>query len=293
MARIVRRFCPAKINLFLEVRGRRPDGYHEILTVMAPVDRGDLLEVREARGFSLEVEGASLPGPNTVENAWRAALRRRRLPGARVRLVKRIPAGSGLGGGSSDAAFFLRALEDLYGPIPDLEGAAAEVGSDVPFFLSGGPALCLGRGERVVALARAPRLHGVVLWPGFPLSTASVYARVREFLTKPSPDVMNFLNALVRGDAARLGRALFNRLEGPAFARRPELARLRDRMARLPVAAVRLTGSGSALYGLCASRAEARRLADRLRRDRPGAFVTEFADWPGEEPWRSPRSASS
>jgi 4-diphosphocytidyl-2-C-methyl-D-erythritol kinase len=293
MARTVRRFCPAKINLFLEVRGRRPDGFHEILTVLAPVDLGDLLEVREARGFSLAVEGASLPGVNTVEKAWRAALRRRRFPGARVRLVKRVPAGSGLGGGSSDAAAFLRALEALYGPIPDLEGAAAEVGSDVPFFLAGGPALAAGRGEILAPLARAPRLHAVILWPGFPLSTASVYARVREFLTNPSPDVMNLLNALDRGDAPRLGRALFNRLEGPAFALRPVLGRLRARMARLPFSGVRLTGSGSALFGLCASRAEARRLAGRLRRDEPGAFVTEVSGWPGEEPWRSPRSASS
>lgn len=293
MARTVRRFCPAKINLFLEVRGRRSDGYHDILTVLAPVDLGDLLEVQEARRFSLTVEGALLPGVNTVEKAWRAALRRRRLPGARVRLIKRIPAGSGLGGGSSDAAAFLRALEELYGPVPDLESAAAEVGSDVPFFLAGGPALAAGRGEHVALLARAPRLDAVLLWPGFPLSTASVYSRVREFLTKPSPDVMNFLNALDRRDGARLGRALFNRLEGPAFALRPELARLRERMARLPFAAVRMTGSGSALFGLCASRAEARLLAGRLRRDEPGTLVTEVSSWPGEEPWRSPRSASS
>ena len=107
--------CPAKINLFLEILGRRPDGYHDLATVMAPIDVRDTLEVREARGFSLEVEGAVLPGVNTVEKAWRAAARRARLPGARVRLVKRIPAGSGLGGGSSDAAAFILALQRLYG----------------------------------------------------------------------------------------------------------------------------------------------------------------------------------
>ncbi len=284
--------CPAKLNLFLEVLGRRPDGYHDLATVMVPIDLADTIEVRKAPRFTLEVEGADLPGINTVTRAWRAVRRRRRIPGARVRLVKRIPAGSGLGGGSSDAAAAIEALDRLYGLGLDRAAAGAEVGSDVNFFLQRGPALCMGRGEAVAPLAAAPRLHAVVVWPGFPLSTAGVYRRVREFLTPNPRDVIDFLNRYALGDVGRLGRALFNRLEAAAFALRPEIGALRRRLRRLPFAGTRMTGSGSAVYGLCASRAEAERLARRIGEE-TRAFVVAASTLPPGEPWRSPKSASS
>src|SRR6185295_11390869 len=147
--RLVRLRCPAKLNLFLEVLGRRPDGYHELSTVMAPVGIYDTLTVREARRFTLEVDGPPLPGTNTVEKAFRAVQKRRKIPGARVTLVKGIPAGSGTGGGSSDAAGMIEALDALYDLGLDRHEVAAEIGSDVNFFLERGPALCTGRGEKV------------------------------------------------------------------------------------------------------------------------------------------------
>jgi 4-diphosphocytidyl-2-C-methyl-D-erythritol kinase len=289
----IRLECPAKLNLFLEVLGRRPDGYHELSTVMVPIDLADTLELRRARGFSLEIEGARLEGTNTVEKAWLAVRRRRRIPGARARLVKRVPAGSGMGGGSSDAAAMLEALDRLYRLDLPLAELAAEVGSDVPFFLQRGPALCTGRGERVVPLAGLPRIHAVAVWPGYSLSTADVYRRAREFLTPRPRDVIDFLNSVAREGPEGLGRGLFNRLEGPAFALRPELARLRRALARLPFRAVRMTGSGSALYGLCSTRGEAGALARRIRRE-TGASAAPVSTLTWEEsPWRSPKSASS
>lgn len=284
--------CPAKINLFLEVLGKRPDGYHDLATVMVPLDWADTLEIREARRFRLEVEGADLPGVNTVTRAWEAVRRRRRVPPVRARLVKRIPAGSGLGGGSSDAAAALEALDRLFGLGLDLAGVGAEVGSDVNFFLQRGAALCLGRGETVIPLAAAPPLHAVVVWPGFPLSTAEVYGRLKTVLTRTRRSVIDFLNSLARGGLERVGRALFNRLESAAFALRPELKGLLNRLRRAPVAGARLTGSGSAFYGLCASRAEAEGLARRVcRENRMSATAVSFL--PRGMPWKSPRSASS
>jgi 4-diphosphocytidyl-2-C-methyl-D-erythritol kinase len=284
--------CPAKLNLFLEVLGRRSDGYHDLATVMVPIDLADTIEVREARRFTLEVEGADLPGVNTVARAWRAVRRRRRVPGARVRLVKRIPAGSGLGGGSSDAAAAIVALDRLYGLGLDLDAAATEVGSDVNFFLQRGPALCTGRGEAVAPLAAPRPLHAVVVWPGFPLSTADVYRRMREFLTPNPRDVRNFLNRYASGEVEALGRALFNRLEAPAFAIRPELAAMKRRLARLPFAGVRMSGSGSAVFGLCTSRAEAAHLARRIGEE-TGEFSAAASALPRGESWKSPKCASS
>jgi 4-diphosphocytidyl-2-C-methyl-D-erythritol kinase len=284
--------CPAKLNLFLEVLGRRPDGYHDLATVMVPIDLADTIEVREARGFSLDVEGANLPGINTVTRAWRAVRRRRRIPGARVRLVKRIPAGSGLGGGSSDAAAVIEALDRLFDLGLDRAEAGAEVGSDVNFFLQRGPALCMGRGEAVAPLADSRRLHAVVVWPGFPLSTADVYRRMREFLTPDPRDVIDFLNSFASGSVEILGRALFNRLEAAAFALHPALAALRRRLRRLPFAGVRMSGSGSAIYGLCASRAEAERMARRIGEETVG-FVVAASTLPRGKSWKSPKCASS
>ena len=285
--------CPAKINLFLEVLGKRADGYHDLSTVMAPLDVCDTLVLTPAKRFSLEVEGASLPGVNTVEKAWRAALRRARLPGVRVRLVKRIPAGSGLGGGSSDAASFLAALEELYGAGIDVDGAAAEVGSDVNFFLRRRPALCTGRGERVHPLAFPLPVHAVIVWPGFALSTADVYRATKQYLTPRPRPVMDFLNTAAKEGPRGLGRVLFNRLEAPARALRPDLDALLSRLRRLPFRGVRMTGSGSAVYGLCASRAEARDLARAVSRAGIGTWVAPAGPTAQEVVWRSRRSGSS
>src|SRR6185436_11757654 len=141
------------------------------------------LTVRESRSFELEVDGPPLPGTNTVEKAFRAVAKRHKIPGVRAKLVKGVPAGSGMGGGSSDAAAMIEALDTLYDLGLDRHEVAAEVGSDVNFFLERGPAHCTGRGEKVAPIASGPPLHAVIYWPGFSLSTAAVFSRVREFLT--------------------------------------------------------------------------------------------------------------
>jgi len=284
--------CPAKLNLFLEVLGRRPDGYHELSTVMAPVGLYDTLTISEAKRFTLEVDGPPLPGTNTVEKAWKAVAKRRKIPGVRARLVKGIPAGSGMGGGSSDAAAMIEGLDRLFDLGLDRHEVAAEIGSDMNFFLERGPALCTGRGEKVAPIASGPELHAVILWPGFSLSTAAVFARVREFLTRAPRPVIDFLNSFAREGPEGLRRHLYNRLESAAFALHPELEALRDRLAEVLPNGARMTGSGSALYGLCATRAEAGRLAARVRGEFAG-FVAPAAVLSREGAWRSRKSASS
>ena len=292
MTKAVTLRCPAKLNLFLEVLGRRPDGYHELSTVMAPIGLFDTLTVREAKRFSLEVDGPPLPGTNTVEKAYRAVAKRRKIPGVRATLAKGIPAGSGMGGGSSDAAAMIEALDRLFDLGLDRHEVAAEIGSDVNFFLERGPALCTGRGEKVAPIRSGAELHAVVYWPGFSLSTAAVYGRVRDFLTTTPRTVIDFLNSLAQEGPEDLETELFNRLELAAFALHPELSALRSRLAeRLPYGA-RMTGSGSALYGLCASGAEARRMAQRVRREVAG-FVAPVGVLTREVAWRSRKSGSS
>ena len=285
--------CPAKLNFFLEVLGRRPDGYHELSTVMAPVSLYDTLTLTPAKRFTLEVEGPQpLPGTNTVEKAYRAVAKRRKLPGVKARLVKGIPAGSGLGGGSSDAAAMIEGLDRLFDLGLDRHEAAAEVGSDVNLFLERGPALCTGRGEKVAPIAAGPELHAVIYWPGFSLSTPAVFGRVRQFLTRTPRPVIDFLNSFAREGPRGLEAVLFNRLEDAAFSLHPELAALRGRLAGLLPNGARMTGSGSALYGLCGSAAEARRLVRKVRGEVSG-FVAAARVLGREVEWRSRKSASS
>lgn len=284
--------CPAKLNLFLEILGRRPDGYHELSTVMAPVSLYDTLTLTEAKGFTLEVDGPPLPGTNTVEKAYRAVASRRRIPGVRAKLLKGIPAGSGMGGGSSDAAAMIEGLDRLFDLGLDRHEVAATIGSDVNFFLERGPALCTGRGEKVAPIPGGAGLHAVILWPGFSLSTAAVYSRVRQFLTSTPHHVRDFSNSFARGGARELEAVLFNRLEQASFALHPELAALRGRLAGLLPNGARMTGSGSALYGLCGSAAEAGRLARRVRGEFAG-FVAPARILDREGAWRSRKSGSS
>ena len=253
--------APAKVNLFLEVLGKRPDGYHEIVTVMQTVGLSDTLEVAEGEGFEIEVEGIPIPpgGENLVLKAARllaetAGTRK----GARFRLLKRIPPGAGLGGGSSDAAAALMALDrvwDLKASKEDLAGVAARVGSDVPFFLHGEAALCRGRGELVEPLGALSVMPLLLIWPGLALSTRAVY----EAVETPGPgarDVQGFLAALKTGDPGRLESACFNRLEPAALKVAPGLAEVPRWMGGLGLKA-RMTGSGSAFYALGTARPEA------------------------------------
>jgi 4-diphosphocytidyl-2-C-methyl-D-erythritol kinase len=261
-------FSPAKINLFLAVTGRRPDGYHDLVSVAAPLDFGDELEARSAeRGaggqFTLECDDPAVPvdGANLVlkaAQAFAAATGWRQ--GVAFKLTKRIPLGAGLGGGSSNAVAALRALNRLSGGLlteGKLAGMAATLGADCPLFLRNAPVVMRGRGERLEPppAAAAARLSGrrVLLFkPGFAISTPWAYDRLvreapRHYLPAPAAEAR--LAAWLRGSAPA-EELLFNNLGGVAFAKFIALPVLLDRLRRESGLAMQMSGSGSACFAL-------------------------------------------
>ena len=257
--------APAKLNLYLEILGKRPDGYHEIETLMVAVNLYDRLTFADdpSGTVTLRCDDPRLPtgGGNLVMKAadrFKAATGCSR--GAAIALNKVIPAEAGLAGGSSDAAATLVGLDRLWGlktPTKTLESVAAEVGSDVAFFLNGPVAICRGRGERVEPLSLKAPLHFVLICPSVGVSTADVYTN----LTPPDQprSIGRIIEALDDGSPAALGRSLFNRLQPTAETIRPALTRVRDALTELshdlefgpPLLEGHLmSGSGSAYFGL-------------------------------------------
>jgi 4-diphosphocytidyl-2-C-methyl-D-erythritol kinase len=262
--------CPAKVNLYLDVVGKRPDGYHDLVTVMAPISLYDTITVEPARRDVLEIEpeGAAPAGPdNLVMKTLKALRRTRRIPRVRIRLKKRIPSGAGLGGASTDAAGLIRAADRRFSlglSVPEMEGVLASVGSDTAFFARGVPALCTGRGERVYPLARCPSLELVVVWPGTPNPTGEIFRRFNDSLTADPSKVLEFVAVVAAGDPGRIGKLLSNRLEAAAFRWDPGLRRVPSALRNAGLTAVRMTGSGSAFFGVGAGRGDADRAARRL-----------------------------
>lgn len=277
--------APAKINLYLEVGARRPDGFHQVRTVIQAVevfDRLDLELDEGGGGVRLEVEGMAPPGEeNLCCRAAAAFLEATGMRlGVRIRLTKSIPTAAGLGGGSSDAAAVLRGLNLLAGEAlgqEDLFRLAAGLGSDVPFFLVGGTAMGEGRGERVKPLIQAPPLPVVLANPARGLLTPEVYRRydllgpVEPPLGGPEP----LLEALRRGDARDAAPFLFNALEPAACELLPELRKIMEIIAAgggKPL----VSGSGPTVFVLAPDEEEAERMASLLEGEVPLVFRTRF-----------------
>jgi 4-diphosphocytidyl-2-C-methyl-D-erythritol kinase len=264
-------WAPAKVNLFLEVLARRPDGFHEIATLMLAVSLYDTLECTPAPDETLELscdqESLSVGPDNLIH---RAALLLRRATnvqrGARMRLSKRIPMAAGLAGGSTDAAATLAGLNLLWNvglPTSKLAELGGEVGSDVPFFFHTPAAWCTGRGERVQRLDLPSPLWLLLACPGIGLSTAEVYGKGR--VPETPVDGVRARQALAAGDAAALGGLLHNRLEETADRLRPELVVLRERLLETRPAGCLMSGSGTSCFALCRDEAEALNIVGRLR----------------------------
>jgi len=268
----IRARCPAKINLGLWVRGRRPDGYHEIDTILQTIALEDLLEIApDASGPGLRLEHAGLriggDGPNLVERAWatlvaaRPSLEGR---GVRARLTKRIPVGAGLGGGSSDAAGLLvgaNALFDLKLSHGDLESLAAQLGSDVPFFVRGGTARGTGRGDQVRQIGPLPPTWVVLVTPPFGVSTSWAYGQLRKKLTGGRDDASILATGVAAGDLNATLDAQFNAFEDVVLPHLPRIAALKQSFVAAGAWRPLLSGSGSSLYTLARTEREARSVA--------------------------------
>lgn len=302
---LIETHAPAKLNLFLEVLSRREDGFHEIETIMTAISIFDTLyfstnserQIRltcqwacglQARQFSQRsIHGQSALGelPSETDNIVFRAIERLRQRageplGASVHLVKRIPAAAGLGGASSDAAAALIAANAAWKlgySIEQLAEVAAELGSDVPFFLGaffrkGGAAVCRGRGERIEPMAQMPKLHFVVARPPAGLSTFEVYRQCR-VADRPQP-IDPMLAALHVGRPAPIAQRLHNRLQQPAAALSPWIENLQREFNRFDLLGHQMSGSGSSYFGICRHARHARRVAARLRSRKLGAVFS-------------------
>jgi 4-diphosphocytidyl-2-C-methyl-D-erythritol kinase len=287
--------APAKLNLFLELLGRRDDGFHELETLMVPIRLADSVSFLPVRSAS---HGTTGPIQLNILTCWPVRSRSEMAPiptgsdnlvvralellrqrsgcdlGARVALAKRIPAAAGLGGGSSDAATALRLANRGWGihwSNDRLAEVAAEIGSDVPFFLEKGAAICRGRGERVERLPTIAPLHFVMVKPPVGLNTGEVY-RTHAAATDGQGDaaashrrLTELLSWLMSGRSRDLGQWMQNRLQKAASSLSPWVDKVRMVFAQLDFAGHQLSGSGSAYFGVCRHAQHARRLAAILR----------------------------
>lgn len=261
--------APAKLNLYLEVVGRRPDGYHDLRTVFQAIDLADTLRfrARPEAGIHLRLEGPEpVPGgpDNLVVRAGEALARRLgTAQGAEILLTKRIPAGTGLGGGSSDAAAAILGLEALWGSRLSSgrrEDLALELGSDVPFFLRGGTAVGEGRGERLRPFPAPPECGWLLAVPGFRMATPEAYQALSPSLTGHKQGFTILESACNRGEFEVFVENLANDLEVGVVRIQPRLARIEREIRDRGAAFVGLTGSGSALFAVFRSQGDADRL---------------------------------
>lgn len=262
----VRVWSPAKVNLFLEVIRRRPDGFHDLATLMVTIGLYDALVFRPNSSDVIHLEcdhpGLSTGPENLVCRA--AQLLRDRFAirkGVSISLSKRIPMAAGLAGGSSDAAATLAGLNRLWKLGLDAHALAslgAELGSDVSFFFHGPAAWCTGRGEIVEPLRPGQSLRSlylILVSPDMGLSTASVFKALT--LSEPPREGVAIQEAFRKGDITALGRAMYNRLEEPAMRLSPEVRRIADRLRETASLGVMMSGSGSTVFALAQSAAEA------------------------------------
>ena len=266
----------AKINWSLDVCAGRDDGYHELDMLMQRIDLSDVLTFERARWLTLTVNGRPLPvgGRNLVLQAAQALGEYvgKRL-GARITLSKRIPIRAGLGGGSADCAAALIALNRLWGlrlPVDKLLEIGRSLGADVPYCIAGGFAHVRGMGEKISALGQAERFPLAIVHVGRGLSTAAVFAQFDRMGQSLHLDNGALAQAILARDLERIDRLSGNALEAPSIALMPEIGAAMANLRALGACVVRMSGSGSAVFGVFRTAAEAMRAADIL----PGALFT-------------------
>ena len=277
----------AKINLDLRVLGPRLDGYHELRTVYQSIALHDVLECVPREGpLAIECDAAGVPLDDSnlvwraAEALWRALRRRTPVRDVLIRLQKHIPLQAGLGGGSADAAATLMALSRLW-KVPvrpaQLTDVAATLGADVPFFLAGGTALGLGRGDEVYPLADLARHWIVLLVPGFGVSTAEAYSWYDS-----ERDLSRGMGSRepqhVPGPWPSRAAQMINDLEAPIARHHPEIDHMRTALRRAGALAAAMSGSGSAVFGLFQKRADALAAVDGLSGSGWRVLLTESLD---------------
>lgn len=246
--------APAKLNLRLKVTGRRPDGYHELISVMVPIDLFDLLELRVIqKGIKLACDGFQVPSHenNLAYRAARSFLSRAGIAkGISIKLVKNIPVAAGLGGGSSDAAATLLALNEIWSKplsLSDLHALAIRLGADVPFFLYPRPSLAMGIGEILEPVERWPKFWYVLVSPPLQVATSWVYRHLKLKLT--TGEYEHILKSL-RNDPLPISHILENDLEEVTSASYPIIDTIKRLLVNAGAEGALMTGSGPSVFGV-------------------------------------------
>lgn len=274
----------AKINLTLDVLGKRPDGYHELSMVMQSVSLADSVILRETgeKEFSLTTNLGFLPGTdkNIAAVAARvfAAHTGGSLAGLEIHLEKRIPVCAGTAGGSSDGAAVLRGLNDWFSTglsREELARMGEEVGSDVPYCVLGGTALAQGRGERLTRLPALPECFIVLCKPGFPVSTPELFHRIDEVKLHFHPDTAGMLQALEQRDLTGVSRRLFNVFEEVLPApRQAVIQEIKNTLLSQGALGACMSGTGPTVFGIFDQEAPARAVCDKLKASYQETFFT-------------------
>ena len=271
----IKAFC--KVNLFLSVGAKRADGYHEIESVMQSISLFDRLTFSRTDSETIELSCSKPFVPTDERNLVRKAADKFFAftgivsDGLRIHLEKNVPVGAGLGGGSSDAAATLSALNTLYTAglsEKDLISLASSIGADVAFFLRGGTQLACGIGEKLSPLPAMPPLPMLIVKPSFSVSTPKAYAAFDAFGAQPEKDSAEMQRALEKEDADALCAALFNSLEAPVVGMHPKIGEIRDAMRACGALGAMMSGAGSAVFGIFRTEKE----AANARRSLPNTF---------------------
>ena len=274
----------AKINLTLDVLGKRPDGYHDIQSVMQTISiRDDVeVEVGTAKPWTLSCDKEDVP-QDSSNLAWKAAemfcrAAKRDPEGVAIRITKRIPTQAGLGGGSADAAAVLRALNRHYDypfSIYALAELGAEVGSDVPFCTLAGSVLCQGPGERLRKMQDLPETLFVVCKPDFPVSTPELYRRLDETAIARRPDHTAMEAAIVQGDVGAIAGQLCNVFEPVVTEKHLELNYIKSLMNSYGALGFAMSGSGPSVYAIAPSFEYAAVICTMLKDNYPQVFIAK------------------
>ena len=272
----------AKLNLTLDVLGKREDGYHDLQSVMQTVSVRDDIEIDVGTGkpWKLVCDKEGIPCDER-NLAWKAArvyceAMNKDPDGLEIRITKRIPSGAGMGGGSADAAAVLRALNEHYGnplSIMALAELGAEVGSDVPFCVVCGTAMCEGRGERIRKLPDMPDCIIVVCKPEFSVSTPELYKKIDEVTIADRPDNRAMESALLAGDLEKIAHGLCNVFDPVVTAEHLELNYIKSIFHQYGAVGYQMTGSGSACFAIVSEFEVAAVICGMLKDTYPNVFI--------------------
>ena len=274
----------AKVNLTLDVLGKREDGYHNIKSIMQTISIRDDVEIDVGTGEPWTLECSQEGIPTDERNlAWKAAKvycdgLKKDPNGLTIRITKRIPSGAGMGGGSADAAAVLRALNRHYGSplsILALAELGAQVGSDVPFCVLCGTAMCEGRGELLRKLPDMPDCVFVVCKPEFSVSTPELYKKIDQVAIPKRPDHMAMESALLAGDVAKVADLIYNVFDPVVTADHLEINYIKSICNSYGALGMQMTGSGSAVYAIMPSFEYAAVVCNMLKDNYPNVFIAK------------------